>query len=668
MSANFTPNLGQYTDLTPFRYWCQKVLPLVYDDSLSYYELLNKVVDCLNKTMEDVETLHGDVEGLHAAYVLLQQYVNEYLNNLNLQPMIDNKLDEMAADGTLAELVDPYIDQIVDSITDIRHGVNFYGAETSYETTENGDYWLVKIPRYNVNGDLLSWKVGISDGTITDPWTTDPQTVRALSVQKKASFAVNGGFAQRANNLIPWGSVISDGVLLLDQYDTHTTGNYTLGIMEDGSWRYYDSHTVAGADMLADGAKQAVAGLGPIIHNGAKTAQLTDYNSRYGGGRWQTIGYNDDNLFIVTSEGGAADIAGLTLDGIANIYVGLNALEAYVLDSGGSTSTNLESVKLNSNKDDNGTTDRKVATFLYIRKADIATNPNYAEDVSFSRALGLLTQNFRASAAHLKLYKLSSADDNEFIDCNDLPINSVGYTYPVSLNSPDGAYWHIFTYGYSNSLKVQIAIRHTDERVMFRSCVSGNWRPWVEHVYWSFPATVGSTVINDLPIYSVYLTSGSNANKPDSGRWLITTMGPSRTSQFRYQIAIKESGAQIATRYRKSDGTWDDWSFAVSNDTLKAELGDTVTVSINAENTQTLADQGIITAAGYYYVIITRSGDTADSGSVYIIRYSGSTFSCKTDVHQSALASGPKLSAGGVITPVSSTANQTYYARAIKIH
>jgi len=33
--ANFTPTLGNYTDLQPFRFWCQKVLPLVYDDSLS---------------------------------------------------------------------------------------------------------------------------------------------------------------------------------------------------------------------------------------------------------------------------------------------------------------------------------------------------------------------------------------------------------------------------------------------------------------------------------------------------------------------------------------------------------------------------------------------------------------------------------------------------------
>lgn len=47
MMRNFSP-------LRPFRFWCQKVLPLVYDDSLSYYEVLCKVVDYLNKTREDL--------------------------------------------------------------------------------------------------------------------------------------------------------------------------------------------------------------------------------------------------------------------------------------------------------------------------------------------------------------------------------------------------------------------------------------------------------------------------------------------------------------------------------------------------------------------------------------------------------------------------------------
>ena len=36
MGANFTPVFNPYSGQGAFRYWCQTVLPLVYDDSLSY--------------------------------------------------------------------------------------------------------------------------------------------------------------------------------------------------------------------------------------------------------------------------------------------------------------------------------------------------------------------------------------------------------------------------------------------------------------------------------------------------------------------------------------------------------------------------------------------------------------------------------------------------------
>lgn len=113
--ANFTPTLGDYKDLQPFRFWCQKVLPLVYDDSLSYYELLCKVVDYLNKTMEDVGTLEGDVTNLHKAYEQLQDYVNNYFNTLDVQEEINNKLDLMANNGTLNILLQMHARMVLPS-------------------------------------------------------------------------------------------------------------------------------------------------------------------------------------------------------------------------------------------------------------------------------------------------------------------------------------------------------------------------------------------------------------------------------------------------------------------------------------------------------------------------------------------------------------------------
>lgn len=40
------------TSVRPFHFWSQKVIPLVYDESLSYYEVLGKVVQKLNELIE----------------------------------------------------------------------------------------------------------------------------------------------------------------------------------------------------------------------------------------------------------------------------------------------------------------------------------------------------------------------------------------------------------------------------------------------------------------------------------------------------------------------------------------------------------------------------------------------------------------------------------------
>lgn len=45
-----------------FKFYCQKVLPLVYDQSLSYYEVLCKVVEKLNELGTTVNSYSGAIE------------------------------------------------------------------------------------------------------------------------------------------------------------------------------------------------------------------------------------------------------------------------------------------------------------------------------------------------------------------------------------------------------------------------------------------------------------------------------------------------------------------------------------------------------------------------------------------------------------------------------
>lgn len=94
------------------KFWCQKVLPLVYDDSLSYYELLNKVVDRINEiqtivnnAIDEVETLDNSVETLNTKIDNVETYVNNYFNTLDLTTEVSNIITQMLENGELSTII-----------------------------------------------------------------------------------------------------------------------------------------------------------------------------------------------------------------------------------------------------------------------------------------------------------------------------------------------------------------------------------------------------------------------------------------------------------------------------------------------------------------------------------------------------------------------------------
>lgn len=64
--------------LETFRFWCFKVLPLVYDDSLSYYEILCKVVDYINKLIEQDKVFGGEIEKLKQEISVVQNWIKNF--------------------------------------------------------------------------------------------------------------------------------------------------------------------------------------------------------------------------------------------------------------------------------------------------------------------------------------------------------------------------------------------------------------------------------------------------------------------------------------------------------------------------------------------------------------------------------------------------------------
>lgn len=102
-----------YKPVSPFIFWAQKTLPLVYDDSLSYYEVLCKVVDHLNRLIENEQITESNIDQLYVAYEQFKEWAEEYFDDLDVQTEINRKLDQMARTGELTELIAPLIPDIV---------------------------------------------------------------------------------------------------------------------------------------------------------------------------------------------------------------------------------------------------------------------------------------------------------------------------------------------------------------------------------------------------------------------------------------------------------------------------------------------------------------------------------------------------------------------------
>lgn len=143
MSTNFKPDQSNYKNIGQFRAWCQKVLPLVYDDSVSYYELLGKVLQYLNDVISNINLVGEDMTKLYEAYELLELWVNTYFEDLDVQNEINKKLDEYATDGTLFNWFTPIATQlsqpmVVSSVSEMTN------VQKTYVLSSNGHIYQYK--------------------------------------------------------------------------------------------------------------------------------------------------------------------------------------------------------------------------------------------------------------------------------------------------------------------------------------------------------------------------------------------------------------------------------------------------------------------------------------------------------------------------------------------
>ena len=120
-------NKFNYTNLTPFKWFVLENFPFIEADfdALTEWQLFCKLGKEMNKIINSENTLGTQVENVTNAFIDLQNYVNNYFDNLDVQEEINNKLNEMAQDGSLANIINQEIfTDLNTKITNLQDEIN----------------------------------------------------------------------------------------------------------------------------------------------------------------------------------------------------------------------------------------------------------------------------------------------------------------------------------------------------------------------------------------------------------------------------------------------------------------------------------------------------------------------------------------------------------------
>lgn len=119
-----------YTPIPSFRFWCQKVLPLVYDDSLSYYEVLCKLTEYINIMINNQDFFKGLLDEYGLTLEQVQSDVN-YLKD-ELEKVKNGDYTSMYLDA-LKNYLDTHLQELVAGIVKyIIFGLSMDGHFVAY--------------------------------------------------------------------------------------------------------------------------------------------------------------------------------------------------------------------------------------------------------------------------------------------------------------------------------------------------------------------------------------------------------------------------------------------------------------------------------------------------------------------------------------------------------
>ena len=141
MAIDYKPDQNDYKNLTPFKDWLLNQIntwgfnnfPFLENDfdQLTNYGMLMKMMKCLTDIIANENLVEDDMNKLYQAFTELQNYINNYFDNLDVQDEINNKLDELVESGELKTIIGEFLTSLTKIV--------FVGDSYSVGWTPDGD-------------------------------------------------------------------------------------------------------------------------------------------------------------------------------------------------------------------------------------------------------------------------------------------------------------------------------------------------------------------------------------------------------------------------------------------------------------------------------------------------------------------------------------------------
>lgn len=143
-------NKFNFNKLTPFKWFVLENFPFIEADfdALTEWQLFCKLGKEMNKIINSENTLGTQMENVTNAFIELQNYVNNFFDNLDVQEEINNKLNAMDEDGTLDQIIQQYLNSSAiwgfDTVQDMKNATNLINGSYAktlgyYEINDGGE-------------------------------------------------------------------------------------------------------------------------------------------------------------------------------------------------------------------------------------------------------------------------------------------------------------------------------------------------------------------------------------------------------------------------------------------------------------------------------------------------------------------------------------------------